>query len=37
MVLVSMVRPAAERDSRSTRGSGSRREMCRMASSTPKA
>jgi hypothetical protein len=37
MVLVSTVRPAALRDSCSTSGSGSRREMRRIASSTPNA
>jgi hypothetical protein len=37
MVLVRAVRPAADRDSRSTSGSGIRRESCRIVSSTPKA
>jgi hypothetical protein len=37
MVLVSIARPAADRDSRSTRGSGSCREIRRIAIRTPKA
>jgi hypothetical protein len=37
MVLVRAVRPAVVRDNRSTIGSGIRRAICRMVSSTPKA
>jgi hypothetical protein len=37
MVLVSAVRPAVVRASFSTSGSGIRRAICRMVSSTPKA